>query len=220
MTPPATEPAETAWRTGARQQRSRDTESAVIRAAAALLAERPFDTIRVADIARQAGISVGGFYRRFRDKRALLHLADQGFLDDCARALDEALSAPRVAGLALARVVHAYVSVMIDKFREHRVAILQVMRHASPADAEAYRRRAALFNARAHGRFRALIRERGAEISHPDPETAMNLAIFFASAAARDAVWRGSLAAYPIAVSDRELADEITRSFLAYLGAA
>ena len=182
-----------------------------------LLAERPFEAIRVTDVARRAGVSVGGVYRRFRNKRALLHLADLGFIDDCRQAFERALSPRRTAGRPLAWIVATYVTVMITKFREHRVAILQVQRHADPADAALYRARAREFNDHVHGRLRDLIRERSGEIAHAEPEIAMNFAIFFASAAARDAVWRGSLQAYPVAVDDARLIAEITRAFLSYL---
>lgn len=208
---------DSSWRSTARQDRSRRTERALARAAARLLAARPFEEIRVADLARAAGVSVGGFYRRFRDKRAVLHLADLGFIDDCRQALDEAFDDPALAKQPLAGVVRAYVRVMVGKFREHRLAILQVLRNADPADARVYRERATAFNQHVHGRFRAAIAARAAEITHPDPELAVNLAIFFASAAARDAIWRGSLAAYPVAIDDQRLIDEITRAFLAYL---
>lgn len=207
------------WRVDARQQRSRRTEAALARAAQRLAANRPFDEIRVEELTREAGVSVGTFYRRFRDKRALLHVFDAAVLDDCRAALDLAMSDRRMRGRSLEDVVHAYVAVMIRKFREHRIAILQVLRNADPQDGAAFGSRAREFNDHVHGRFRELLRERAAEIAHPDLETALNLAIFFASAAARDAVWRGALGAYPVAVDDERLVDEITRAFVAYLRA-
>jgi hypothetical protein len=106
---------------------------------------------------------------------------------------------------------------MIRKFRQHRVAILQVMRNADPKDGAVYAKRAQEFNAHVHGRFRDLLRKRRREIKHPDLEIALNLAIFFASAAARDAVWRQSLKAYPIQIDDDRFIDELTRAFVAYL---
>jgi len=206
-----------AWRHTARQDRSRRTERQLTRAATRLLGTRPFEEVRVADLARAAGVSVGGFYRRFRNKRAVLHLADLGFIEDCRQALDDAFDDPALALKPLSEVVRTYVRVMVAKFREHRRAILQVIRHADPADARVYRDRAMAFNDHVHGRFRAAIAARAEALTHPDPELAVNLAIFFASASARDAIWRGSLAAYPVAIDDERLIDEITRAFLGYL---
>jgi len=205
------------WRHEAAQERSQRTEAALARALAELTKERPFEDISVADVAKRAGVAVGTVYRRFRDKRAMLHLSDTAFVDDCRRAFDDELSDERMAGLRLEQLARAYIDLMIRKFREHRTAILQVQRNADPRDAAIYARRAAEFNAHVHGRFRTLLRERRKEITHPDLETALNLAIFFASAAARDAMWRQSLKAYPIQIDDAAFVHELTRAFVAYL---
>ena len=205
------------WRTTSVQDRSRRTEAALAQAVAELCKDRPFEDVTVADVARRAGVAVGTVYRRFRDKRALLHLSDTAFVDDCREAFDEGMADDRVADLDLEGLARAYISLMIRKFRQHRVAILQVQRNADPKDGAIYARRAAEFNAHVHGRFRDLLRKRRREVKHPDLETALNLAIFFASAAARDAVWRQSLKAYPVQVDDARLVDELTRAFVAYL---
>ena len=207
----------TVWRHQARQRRSQRTEAALSRAALRLLRERPFEDIRVGDVTRRANVAVGTFYRRFRDKRAVLHLADMGFLDDTLAAFDQAMSDSAMQGRTLEEVVESYIRLMIAKFREHRASVLQVIRHADPADGAEYARRAQAFNEHVHGRFRELLRRHANRVARSDFETAMNLAIFFASAAARDAVWRGSLRAYPIQVDDDALAAELTRAFLAYL---
>jgi AcrR family transcriptional regulator len=217
MTPPSASRSSTAWRTAGVQERSRRTEAALARALSELSREQPFEDITVADIARRAGVAVGTVYRRFRNKRALLHLADTAFVDDCRDAFDEELSDERVAGLGLEGVARAYIGLMIRKFRQHRTAVLQVQRNADPRDGAVYARRAAEFNAHVHGRFRDLLRQRRREIKHADLETALNLAIFFASAAARDAVWRQSLKAYPVQVDDERLVRELTHAFVAYL---
>jgi hypothetical protein len=148
----------------------------------------------------------------------VLHLADESFLEDCTAAFDERMTDDATETLGLRGVAHRYIELMVGKFREHRMTILQIVRHADPQDGAFYAERAQRFNQHVHGRFRDLLRQRRAEIRHPDLERALNLAIFFASAAARDAVWRASLVAYPIRVDGRELVAEITRAFCAYLG--
>jgi hypothetical protein len=66
-------------------------------------------------------------------------------------------------------------------------------------------------------RFKQLLRQREAELTHLTPDVAPNLAIFIATAAARDAIWQYKLLAHPIHVSDRQLVHEITRSLVSYL---
>ena len=211
------------WIKPAQQYRSRETEDAIIAAATALLAERPFEQISVAEIAQRAGVSIGGFYARFRNKGALLHLLDEHFLVDSRAAFDREMAPERVAGAGAAAVIAAYVRVMVAKFREHRVEILQVMRGARSGavagqGAQGFRDRARRFNDHVHGRLRALLLERRAEIRHPQPEQAIELGLFFASAAAREAILSESLRAYPVEIDDDRLSREITRAYLAFLG--
>ena len=210
-------PVRARWRTDARQVRSQRTEAALSNAARRLLTEQPFERITVTDLTQRAGVAVGTFYRRFRDKRALLHLADMGFIDDTLAEFDRVMSNERMRGKSLEEIVTTYVTVMIAKFREHKTVILQVQRNADPDDRAEYARRAKAFNDHVHGRFRELLRRHAATVRHPDLELALNLAIFFASAAARDAVWRDSLRAYPITIDDDGLITQIVRAFLSYL---
>lgn len=59
------------------QKRSEATLARILDAARALLAVQDIDDITVEDIARQAGVSVGSLYTRFRSKDELLtHLLD------------------------------------------------------------------------------------------------------------------------------------------------
>lgn len=203
------------WRKSPAQGRSRKAEQALARAARELLAERPYSDIRVEDVARRAGTSVGGFYGRFRGKSALLHLADMDFLDGCLEAFDETV--PEDLAAPATEILGRFVSVMVEQFRIHRNAILQAWRHADQGDTSGFQERAAAFNAHVHGRLRRLLAGCEDEIRHPEPDLAINLAIFFASSAARDAVLRGSLEAYPITIGEKGLIQEIVRAAERYL---
>jgi AcrR family transcriptional regulator len=61
----------------ASQARSRDARDRLLRAGERVFAKMGYDNAHVSDIADAAGVSIGSFYRRFRDKetffRALLH---------------------------------------------------------------------------------------------------------------------------------------------------
>lgn len=209
------EPGADPWRKQPVQGRSRQAEKSLARAARDLLAERPYSEIRVEEVSRRAGISVGGFYGRFRGKSALLHLADIDFLDECLLAFDAAL--PEAFSGTPEEILRSFVTVMVRQFRIHRKAILQAWRHADEGDAAGFRERADRFNDHVHGRVRRLLGEHREAILHQDPIRAINLAIFFTSSAARDSVIRGSLAAYPISLSEDDLIEEIVRSGTRYL---
>ena len=55
-----------------KQARSLETRQALIDAAARLFAKRGYDATQTPDIAAEAGVSTGAFYRYFRDKHAIL----------------------------------------------------------------------------------------------------------------------------------------------------
>jgi AcrR family transcriptional regulator len=56
-----------------RQKRGQVTYDALVETCFALLQEKEFDEISIAELAQQAGYSVGAFYARFRSKDELFH---------------------------------------------------------------------------------------------------------------------------------------------------
>lgn len=62
------------------QSRSRDKRDRLLVAGLSAFGELGYDEARVADIAAVAGISVGAFYQRFRDKRALFAAIEAEFV--------------------------------------------------------------------------------------------------------------------------------------------
>lgn len=200
----------------ARQARARLTSDAIRVAGLAILREHDFDQVSVAEIAARAGVSVGGFYARYEGKEALLHALAADVLGDCRSALDRALAPHRMRTASIEEVVRAYVRVMVRKFREHRTAILQVLRHArggDPLHGLAVRD----FNDHVHGRLRALLEARRHLIGHEDPSFAVNIGLFLVSAASREAILGDNLRAYPVKVTDDLLITELTRAYVAYL---
>jgi AcrR family transcriptional regulator len=198
------------------QRRARATSDAIIDAGLTLLRERDFTDVSVAEVAAKAGVSVGGFYARFEGKEALLHALAAEVLADCAGAIDRAFAPARMTRASVEDVVRAYVRGMVRKFREHKGAILQVIRHARAGD-PLHGLAVRDFNDRVHRRLREQLRARGHDITHPDPGFAMDFGLFVVSAAAREGVLGDALRAYPIKVTDDVLIDELTRLYVAYL---
>ena len=76
-----------------KQERSRETYEAILRAAATVFAKHGFEKTQAPDIARAAGISTGAVYRYFTDKREIfLEMIDDEL--DSARKEVEAGMAP------------------------------------------------------------------------------------------------------------------------------
>lgn len=75
-----------------RQQRGRETYDALIATAFKLLSRHEFDAITVAELARQAGYSVGAFYARFHSKDELLQALIVRHIEHRRRARERLLS--------------------------------------------------------------------------------------------------------------------------------
>ena len=86
------------WIRPARQARSLETHERILDAAEELIADKGFDDVPVAEIARRAGFSVGAVYARFRDKAALLHCLLERFASEVRATADAAFDPAPLAG--------------------------------------------------------------------------------------------------------------------------
>jgi AcrR family transcriptional regulator len=106
-----------------KQLRARRSRDRLLDAGQRLVAERPFDALSVADIARAAECSVGSFYLRFRDKDAFLRAL-----------IAQYLAEGRVETLELVakhdddRLIGALVASTIGRHRRHAGLIRSAIR--------------------------------------------------------------------------------------------
>lgn len=200
-----------------RQRRSRETAEAITAAALELLERKSFAELTVAEIARRAGVSVGGFYARFPSKDALLQYFDATVIEGILERARAELDSARLAGSSAREVVAVYVRLAVEMFQRHRRVLQQVALRSRTSRDAAFRARIRAANRLLHGRFRALLQERRAAIRHPDPELAIDLGLTFVSAAMREYVlfqdFRPDFAPIPGA----RLVSELTDAFCAYV---
>lgn len=71
-----------------KQQRSHDTQRKLLNALHVCLQDKFFEHITIKELAEHAGVSVGTFYRRFKDKESLLPLLYQDFGNDLSQWVD------------------------------------------------------------------------------------------------------------------------------------
>jgi AcrR family transcriptional regulator len=199
------------WVRPPQQARTRAGLDRLLNAAEALIADKGFDDASIAEIARRAGSSVGGFYRRFRDKDVLLHAVHERFCDEARATADEALDPARWTGAATPAVVYEVVAFLVRVFRE-RAGFLRALLVRGIADPAVRERTAALFDY-VTTRLAALLQSRQAELAHPDPTMAATFGL---------RVLVGTLhhefliqPSNP-APSDAQLAAELTRVLLCY----
>jgi AcrR family transcriptional regulator len=203
-----------------RQSRAHKTRERILDVTEELLEERSFESISVSEIVRRAGTSVGAFYGRFRDKDALLpalYERNDTWVTARAQALDE--EAPW-SGMALAEMTTWLASEVIGLFRHRRFLMRAVTLHArlrpEKIDAETRARRV-----REMSFLRVALLSRSDEITHPDPERAVDFAILMAAAACREFILFGDAPhAASTPLSDEQLAREVARQMLSYLTSA
>jgi len=202
------------------QERSRQTAERITAAALALLERKSFAELTVLEIAGKAGVSVGGFYARFPSKQALLQYFDatlvEGILARAARELDS----ERLADAGARTVVTTYIRLAVQMFRRHRPVLQQVALRSRTSTDPSFKQRIREANAFLHGRFRALLDERRAELRHPEPRVAIDLGLTFVSAAMREYVLFAEFRPDFAPLADARLVRELADAFCAYLGIA
>jgi AcrR family transcriptional regulator len=158
-----------------RQERSQRTLERLLDAAEVVIREKGFADAAVADIARRADCSVGTFYRRFRDKRALLHALDERFAEEFRATMQDAVARERWQGAPIAEILAGYIEFALEQGRAsaalQRAALVMSVRDA--AFAERHMR----LVRELHERLRELLWERRDEIGHPEPAVAIEFVL-------------------------------------------
>jgi AcrR family transcriptional regulator len=158
-----------------RQERSQRTLERLLDAAEVVIREKGFTDAAVADIARRADCSVGTFYRRFRDKRALLHALDERFAEEFRATMQEAVAPERWQGAPIAEILAGYLEFSLKQGRTsaalQRAALVMSVRDA--AFAERHMR----LVRELHERLRDLLWARRDEIGHQEPAVAIEFVL-------------------------------------------
>ena len=200
-----------------RQERSRRTLERMLDVTEELLKEKPFEAITVGEIVAGAETSVGAFYSRFRDKDALLPALYQRYdawVTERARRL--AGSGPSDDD-TLEDVARWIVSEMIQLFRHRRYLMRAVTLHARLRP-EKIGKRTRDRRVKEMGFLREALLARRDEIAHPDPERAVDLAIFTVAGLCRETVLFGDAPhAAATRLTQKELEREAVRLVLGYL---
>ncbi len=201
------------WVRPPQQARTRAGLDRLLNAAETLIADKGFEDASIAEIARRAGSSVGGFYRRFRDKDMLLHAVHERFCDEARATADEALDPARWAGAATPAVVHEVVAFLVRVFHE-RAGFLRAVLVRGITDPAVRERTAALFDY-VTTRLAALLQSRQAELAHPDRIMAATFGLRVLVGTLHQEFLIQPSSPAP---SDARVATELTRVLLCYWG--
>jgi len=188
----------------------------VLDAAEALLADKRFEDIHVTEIASRADTSVAAFYRRFKDKEALLHALHERICEEAFATADDALQPERWEGAGIREILDTVVPFLIDAL-EGREALDLAVYQRGLTDAAMRERSDRLILYVMEGLSRLLL-ERRAEIGHPEPERAVSFALVQMFAVLVQIYTTGRRDVALVRMGDREITRELTNSCLAYLG--
>jgi AcrR family transcriptional regulator len=163
------------WVQPVRQRRSQRTLERLLGAAEAVIREKGFQDASVADIADRAGCSVGTFYRRFRDKMALLHALDERWGEEFRATMEDAVAPSRWAGAQILEILAGYLEFSLEQGRDraalHRASLVMAARHAAFAE------RRMRLGAELRQRLSDLLWARRDEIHHEDPRLAIEFVL-------------------------------------------
>lgn len=203
------------------QARSRESLENLLASTERLLArDRLLEDLKVTEIAAEAGLSVGAFYARFKNKASLLPLLQDRY---GARVRERAplyFAPERWAGKDLAARVRLFVRFALRLYLRHRGLIRALAldwRHWETDQLHAVAANRAQF----HQTLAAIFLPARDEIRHPDPERAVMCALLFFGATCRDVLlFSAPNHPHPIRLNEAELATELGRAFLNYLAPA
>jgi len=201
------------WVRTPQQARTREGLSRLLDAAETLVAARGFDEAGIAEIARAAGSSVGAFYRRFADKDGLLHALHERFCDEARATAEEALDPAHWIGAPTEEVAREFTAFIVQVFRE-REGFFRAILQRGASDAVVRQRTDQLFEHLAD-RLAALLRGRGSDIAHGDPDLAATVGLRVVIGALTHTI---QAQPHTLPLADERLPAELARVFIAYLG--
>jgi len=169
------------------QARSRETLERIVEAAAALLQVRPFEQVSIREITQRAGCPTGSFYARFKSKDDLLPYLYERYDQTIGERVSRSLAEVPWRELDLREACTRGIELMVDMYVERRWLLREMAlfarRYPNAIPPEMVARRSGI-----HGRPVELLLARRDEIAHPNPERAVEVALYVAAAAARDAI--------------------------------
>lgn len=205
----------------AHQARSRESLRKLLDAATEVLGHYGMDGATIPRIARRAGLTPGSVYRRFQDKEALLESAILQILERQEGTMKTSLTPLAANQVPLPEFAAKIIGGMVGAYRAN-AGLLRGMKQFMQSRVDTpFWKRASTLEAAHFQRAVDLFLLYRKEIHHPQPRMAVSLALrMIAGTLYQVVVWPAQLKEVRdlLPKNDEELAREMTRAFLRYLG--
>ena len=205
------------------QARSRDSLERLTKAAWHILNEKGLAGATIPRIAARAGLSPGAVYRRFPDKDALLREVVLATLRSADQHNEAALQPELAERLSFVELAEMAVRTSLASHRRNTGLLRAIIQFTLAHPSSAFKKKVAELEIRTFSRVVDFMLLKRAEIKHPKPDEAVAFGMLLVGLALREIV---VLDVQPdvrdprVPANDDDLARELTRSFLSYLGIA
>ena len=197
------------------QSRSQETLDRILDAAEQVLAEKAFGEATLAEIMERAGVTVGAFYRRYPDKNALLRHLDERFFGEMLSRAEQLLDPARWQTATARQIIEEMCRQAVEVYSLRRGLLRSLFLRART---DTVLQQSALHvNEQFLGRLRTVLMPLRSQMTHPDPERAIELGFMMMIGSLRELVVFGEIWPAPPAHTPA-LAAEVARMFCGYLG--
>jgi len=205
----------------AHQARSRESLARLLKAAAETLNKDGLEGATIPRIAARAGLSPGTVYRRFPDKDALLREVCLRLLQENYQGTKKLLASEQWKSMSLVEMSRSVIVITLKGHHSHRGLLRALLLFTLQHPDAAFVKKCDELEWKTLHEVGELLLTRRSEIHHPDPESAVKLALLMVGIAAQ------GIFILPQRANDfdRFLPDvearlnrELPRMFLRYLG--
>jgi len=204
------------------QARSRESVERLMKAAREILNEKGIAGATVPRVAARAGLSPGSVYRRFPDKDALMRAVIFETLETLDASTAAALTPELAERLSLQAFAETMVRQSLRSQRRNATMLRAMHQFILSHPSAAFKKKTVELNSRSVQRVADFLLLKRDEMSHPNPKKAVPFALMLVGFALQEIVVLDALPDVPdprLPKTDDELVEELTRAFLAYLGA-
>lgn len=198
-----------------KQERSLQTLNRLLDAAERVLEEEGLEAATVPAIAKRAGVSVGVVYRRFANKDALIRGVYERFLWRIGEQNSIMLATLSRMDVKLPDLLRGMIRGSIESHRRKRNLLRALFMFARTHDDPTMKQQAAKMNRASTAAVTALMLRHRDQITHPDPEGAIEFAVLTLASVIRGLIIDED--SHGLNAPD-DLEQELTRMLFAYLG--